>query len=244
MFAVIEFREKQNRFKRGKITSERIPLPSGDVFFVVRVEKSFGKVPWKKLERCLGILRQCVILPEGEAVPENVNMTVFTPDIFPRLLLINSAADYIARHRSGFLSRSLTVFDEKGIYTPYIENLLHCFSNIKIVTPVREEYEKLSRQLMENYGFSLLITDKETCSGDTVISHRCNIPVYFKGDIFTNEKKYLMNTKAFCGSDIILPEFYEMLRPQGVGRVLFASALYEKCSVTQLKDLKYEDFGC
>lgn len=244
MFAVIELKEPRNRLKRGKITSERIVLPEGDAFFVVRVEKSFGKVPWKKLEKCLGILRQCVILPEGVTVPKDVDITAFNPNIFPRMLLMNSAADYIMKHKSEFVSRSLTVFDEQGIYTGYIENLLRCFSNIKIVTEKTEEYEKLSRHLMETYGFSLVVTTKESYGSDALISHSCNVPVLFKGTVFTNEKKHLLNTKAFSGEGVILPETYENLRPEFVGRVLFASALYEKCGEKSLGDIKYEHFGC
>lgn len=244
MFAVIEFCELRNKFKRGKITSERIALPSGEVFFVVSVEKSFGKIPWKKLEKCLGILRQCVILPQGTTVPSDVEITPFTPDIFPQLLLMNSASDYILRHKREFISKSLTVFDETGIYTGYIEKLLHCFSNIKIVTKEREKYEKLSRYLMENYGFSLVMTSKESYQSDVIISHRCGAPVCFKGTVFSNEKKYFMNTKAFSGSEILLPDLYEKLRYDNIDTLQFASALYEKCAVAELKDLKYKDFGC
>lgn len=244
MFAVIEFGEVKNRFRRGKITSERIALPSGEVFFVVRTEKSFGKILWKKLERCLGILRQCVLLPEGVTMPSDISITEFVPDIFPRLLLINSATDYILSHRCDFAFRSLTVFDEMGIYMAYIEKLLPCFSNIKIVTYEMAEYEKLSRYLMEKYGFSLLLTDKEDANSDAIISHNCNMPLFYKGTVFTNENKHLMNAKVFSGSEIKLPDLYEKLRPDNTDTLQFASALYEKCDVSELKNLKYEDFGC
>ncbi len=244
MFAVIDIKEPRNTFRKGGITSERINLPSGDVFFVVSVEKSFGKVPWKKLERCLGILRQCVILPEGVQVPAGVNITPFEPDVLARLLLINSAADYITGHKKEFICRRLTVFDETGIYADYIEGLINCFGKIKIVTARKENYERLSRRLMETYGFSLLVTERDYTPGDVVISYRCNVPVYFTGTVFTAEKKNLMSKSCFCGKDITLPEEYESLRPPGVGRVLFACALYEKCGENLLGKLKYDSFGC
>lgn len=244
MFAVIDIKEPRNTFKKGSITSERINLPSGDVFFVVSVEKSFGKVPWKKLERSLGILRQCVVLPQGAEVPEGIKITTFEPDVLERLLLMNSAADYIIGHKEKFICRSLTVFDELGIYTDYIEDLVNCFGKIRIVTAHKEKYERLSGHLMETYGFSLLITEREDTPGDVVISYRCNVPVYFTGAVFTGEKKNLMNRSCFCGEDITLPEEYERLRPRGVGRVLFACALYEKCGENTLGKLRYDSFGC
>ena len=53
-----------------------------------------------------------------------------------------------------------------------------------------------------------------------------------------------MNAEIFSGSEINLPEFYENIRPNNVSSLLFASALYEKCGVTELGKLKYTDFGC
>ncbi|MBQ7295636.1 MAG: hypothetical protein IJW86_05515 [Clostridia bacterium] len=248
MFAILQFTEPESKlsniFGKVKIESERVNLPSGDSFFIVRAEKRRGKIPWKRLESCLGILRSDVILPDGVTVPEDVNITAFMPKLLPRFLLMNSSADYLVEHESDFIFGSLTVYDEMGIYLGYIERLLHCFSAIKIVTQKREVYEKLSCELLKKYGFSLMVTEKETFDSDAVISHCCNVPIYFGGTVFTNEKKYLMNTKAVSGSEILLPPLYENLRPHNVGRVLFASALYEKCAVAELKELKYEDFGC
>ncbi len=248
MFAVLQFAEPEKKirsfFTSPKIASERITLPSGGVYFVVTAEKHRGKIPWKKLESCLGILRRDVILPEGVTVPKYVNITAFTPNILPRLLLINSATEYIVMHKAHFLSKSLTVFDEYGIYVSCIESLLSIFSSIKIVTGQGEKYEELSHHLLKNYGFSLMVTDKESFDSDAVISHSCKVPVYFGGAVFTNEKKYLMNSRPLSGSEILLPDLYENLRPHNVGRLLFASALYEKCDAKELKDLKYEDFGC
>ncbi len=247
MFAILRFTEPENKirsfFTFAKITSERITLPSGGVYFIVTAEKHRGKIPWKKLEVCLGILRNDVILPEGASVPEDVNITVFSPRIFPRLLLINSAEDYIVKHKADFLSKSLTVFDEYGIYGSYIEGLLPIFSNIKIVTDKKEEYGELSDLLMKNYGFSLMVTDKESVGSDAVISHSCRVPLFFGGTLFTNERKHLMNSRPLSGNEILLPDLYENLRPDNVNRVLFASALYEKCGAEELKHLKYKDFG-
>ena len=244
MFAVIKLREPRRRFGRGTITSERITLPSGEAFFIVTVEKAFGRVPWKKLEGCLGILKRDVILPKEVAVPSNVGITEFVPDIFPGLLLMNSALYYIESHKNEFTSRSLTVFEDRGAYIDYIENLARCFATIKVVTQNSEEYEKLSLRLMEKYGFSLVITDKECFDSDVIIARSCDVPLYFAGTVFADKKKFMMNSAVFSGSDVVLPEPYEKLKPEGVGRVAFASALYEKCAQTQLQDLKYADFGC
>ena len=244
MFATLEITDKNTILRQPQIKSQRFNLPSGDAFFIVTADKHLGKIPWKKLENCLGILRNNMLLPDDITIPEGVNITKFTPDILPRIMLINSATDYIQNSKQIFRSKSLTIFDEKAIYQSYIEKLLPCFGNIKIVTDFTDSYKDLSAKLLETYGFSLIVSEDESFDSDVVITHQCNVPLYFEGTVFTNKRRYLMNGEVLCGSETDLPDLYESLRPDNIGRVLFASALYEKCSEKELASLRYKDFEC
>ena len=244
MFAILETTDKNTILRKPEIKSQRFNLPDGDAFFIVTADKHLGKIPWKKLETCLGILRHELIISEDKPIPEGINITKFSPDILPRLLLMNSATDYITVHKHHFRNKALTIFDEKGIYTHCIEKLLPCFGNIKIVTDCTEKYRSISQKLLETFGFSLIVSNEEIFDCDVVITHSCKVPLYFEGTVFTNEKKYLMNATAFSGSEIILPDRYENLRPQNIEALLFASALYEKCGENDLGKIKYKDFGC
>ncbi len=202
-----------------------------------------GKVPWKKLERCLGILKSGVLLPKEMKIPDKVNITVFKPDILPVLMLMNSAVDYILKNLSATYE-SITVFDEKGIYQSYIEKLINSFSSVKVVTPKVSDYEEVSRRLLENYGFSLVVSSREVYDSEIIISEDCSVPSYYSGKVLSTNKKYIMNAEVFTGSGIELPEEYEKLCPDNIDRILFASALYEKCGVRDIGSLRYSDFGC
>lgn len=241
MFAILQISDSNAIFRRPKIYSQRITVPGGDAFFIVTAEKHFGRVPWKKLENCLGILKKDIILNGNIALPESSGITLFTPDIFPRLLLINSATDYILKHKSDFTSKSLTILDEEGLYSNHIEKLLHCFANIKIITHQAEIYDNLSQKLMENYGFSLIVTSAESYDSDVIISHRCRVPIYFSGTVFSNEKKTIINGKVFTGRDVTLPTEYEKLNTCNIDPVMFASALYEKSACCNLSVLRYRE---
>ena len=243
MFAILQISENNKILRQPKIQSQRFDLPSGDAFFTVTAEKHFGKTPWKKLENCLGILRKGMLLPDGATLPTGINITCFTPDILPRLMLMNSSADYISEHKSHFKGKTLTVFDERAICQSYIEKLLPCFSSIRIITDSPEKYKTLSQKLLENYGFSLILSKEESFHSDVIISHSCNVPIYFKGTVFTNESCSFMNGRVLYGSEINLPEAYESLRPEGIDRVLFASALYESCKENSLAEIRYKNFG-
>ena len=52
-----------------------------------------------------------------------------------------------------------------------------------------------------------------------------------------------MNAEVFSGIETELPDEYENIRPSNISKVLFASALYEKCSEKDLGQLRYTDFG-
>lgn len=242
MFAILQISDKNTIFTKPKIQSLRVNLPSGDAFFIVATDKHMGKIPWKKLENSLGILRHGIVLPENITVPDSIDITAFTPEILPELLLMNSATNYIIKHKHSFRMKNLTVFDKNGIYTDYIERLLPCLNNIRIITDKTDIYDTLCEKLMTDYGFSLVVSEKESFNCDAVISYKCNVPAYFCGTIFSGEKKYIMNAEVFSGDEIDLPEEYECIRPQNIGRVLFASALYEKCGCNDLARLKYKSF--
>ena len=243
MFAILQISDNNTIFRQPKIHSQRLSLPSGDAFFIVTADKHLGKIPWKKLESCLGILKNNILLPDTITIPEGINITKFTPEVLPYLLLMNSATNYIKKHKLNFQSKALTIFDEKAIYQSYIEKLLPCFKNIKIITDLPKTYESLSRTLLQKYGFSLIVSEDEAYTDEVVITHKCQVPIYYEGTVFTNEKRYLMNSTVYSGNDIDLPYSYESIRPENTDKILFASALYEKCKETSLSKLQYKSFG-
>lgn len=235
MFAVLQIKDKRSLALKSKIQSQRVTLPNGEAFFIVTVEKSFGRVPWKKLESCMGILCKDVLLADGATLPSNCGITEFKADILPRLLLINSAADYLSGKRFG----SLTVFDERGIYGNCIKRLISSFDFIRVVTPDTEKYSTVISELMVNYGFSLLVSSEESFESDVVIAYDGNVPLHFSGLVFMQHDRYMMNAQVFWARDIVLPEIYDRLRSRGVDSLQFASALYEKCRVEELSQLRF-----
>lgn len=240
MFAVLVLSKTNAILRKAKFHAERITLPNDKAFFIVTAEKLRGKIPYTKLSESLGILKKDVILNSNIALPDNCGITLFIPDIFPRILLINSAVAFLRnRHYE-----SLILFDEEAIYTDYIQLLVKSFERIRVITPTPKAYDPAARKLMEDFGFSLEVSSENSFQGDVIISHKCCVPLYYSGTVFTNKKQYLMNAKVFSGSSVTLPCPYDKFKPQNTDTVLFASALYEKCNVTELKDLQYSDFGC
>ncbi len=243
MFAVIEFTAAKRRFLgRNKIESERIALPGGEVFFIVKAEARRGRAPWKKLSQCLGFLREAVILPKGAAVPEGIDIKAFEPEKFPYAVLCNSAVKQIKKEKK--TGDRLCVVDEKGLFIPLAEELILNFGEVKVITPLVSDYEQLSRSLMEKYGAALLITDTGKADGDVVIlpDGEC-VPVTFSGELYCLKPRRLLSGRVLCPKGIALPPIFEKFCPEGVDKFLFAAALYEKCSIGELGEVECEGFS-
>lgn len=234
MFAVLSFYDSKKAFggvfSKSKISSERVPLPNGEVFFIVSVERKRGKIPWKKLSSCLGILRDDVLISGDVTVPKDVGISKFVPKEYDRILFFTSAVEHITSQKKTF--DSLCVLDEKGLFIPFVTKVLPYFSQIKIITPLIEKYEKLSKELYLEYGISLLITSNGEMAGETVISFDSSeVPVTFSGTLYTSHKRLLLSGKVLCPSPPALPSYCKELCPKEVDPLLFAAAVYEKCGM-------------
>lgn len=232
MFAILSFYDSKNDlrsiFSKSKISSERVPLPNGDVFFKVSVERKRGKIPWKKLSQCLGILREDVLISGDIDLPRNVGISKFVPKKYDRIMFFSSAVEDITSQ--GKTYNSLCVLDENALFMPFVTKVLPYFSQIKIITPLIEEYEKLSKELYLEYGISLLITPTSEPTGEIVISFdSSSVPVTFSGTLYTLHKRLLLSGRVLCPSPPALPSYCKELCPEGVDQLLFAAAVYEKC---------------
>lgn len=242
MFAVLIFTKSKKKLRRfftsPEISSQRIELSSGDCFFLVRAEKRGDKLPLKKLESALGILRKNVLLPRGISLPPESGIMLCSSDILPRLMLMNSAVAYLKERRL----ESLAVFDERGLYPSYMKSLAALVREVAVVTQHKEKYEAEARSLMKSCGVSLKVTQKPLYDCEAVISFSCLVPSEFEGIVFSCERPMGLSCRIISGNDILLPREYESLRPAEIERVPFASALYEKAGVTDLGSLKFTDF--
>lgn len=234
MFAVLNFYEDKkgisSLFSGDKITSHRHLLDNDEVFFTVDIKKRRGKIPWKKLEKCLGILSQDVLLPKEITIPQNINITKFSPEKYNLILFFSSAAKHIRANKQIF--GSLCVYDQKGLFLPFVESLITSFSVIKIISPFLDEYEKLSEELLDKYGASLLITKNGKLCGDIIISPQSNlVDLTFSGTLYTISGRRLLSGRVLCPQKLILPNKITELCPENIDEIDFAGALYEKCAI-------------
>ncbi|MBQ8503151.1 MAG: hypothetical protein IJ491_02615 [Clostridia bacterium] len=239
MFAVVMFKEKERSFlsffKKQKIMAERVNLPNGESFFVITAEKKGDKIPFKEILSFAGGLGNSLIFPSDFCFLPEWDYTPFEPKQLKKKMLFDSAVKHLEKTKLNPMEVSVCICDDEGIYSDEIHKLLKLAAKIHIVCHNKELYEKEIKEILFEYGISITLSssfDARATLCNVVISHESeNIPLFFDGTVFTNEKRPFLAQRCFGTQSIRLPFEYEKLRPPGVDKLTFASALYEKCGV-------------
>lgn len=249
MFTVVELNSVKKskiqvfmqHFRRAEIKYERIDLPSGEGFYLCKAELHRGKIPWKEIKE--NSPSDKFMLPFE--IKDRAPLEELQPKVLPRIMLLNSAVDYMEKMNLSPSKTQLTVVDPKGIYLNCFYPLIKLASLITVVTHKEEEYTLLSDRLFESYGISLMLRRDYSDMG----RENCflldydgnNIPLSFKGTAFSKEKKYLLNGKSLTPGGFVLPSEYERLWQKNTDKLKFASALYELCKVQELEKLSFNE---
>lgn len=247
MFICIEIAANETvgwrrRFFPKKIRWRRVEVPRGKPFFIMTLTQHRGKLPWKAAAKAAGPLGKALLLPQG--VVAGGGMKAFSAEVFPELLLFNGAVKHLTSLDFDPVGQTVTLFDSRGIFARRVDSLVRLFSCVRVVTGCQEIYEKAAEKIMAKYGASLIVTDTpgELPGGSVVISSQ-RVPVTFSGTLYTDSQTELLSGRVLRGGGITLPQEYDSLCPQGIDKVDFAAALYEKCGVEALAELGYDSFG-
>lgn len=252
MFATVEVRDAaggiktffRDLFALPEIELIRVNVPFGEAFYRVVATEYRGQAPVEEICEKLQRLKGSVIFEVNFPCDERTDSLEFMSPSLSAQLLFNSATEYIASLGLNALQSSLTIFDPEGIYAEKTERLVPLFSKIHVFTKNVCAYNESSRKLMDDYGLSLIISDRITGKAPDTTALICpgEVPFcnFYKGILFTNASDIPPCGCCVQGDGIELPTEYELLRPEGICRMYFASALYEKSKVTALGNLSFK----
>ena len=249
MFATVEFYECDKSIKKrikrfftgNKIISERIDLPENEYFYKLRVPVYNGKIPIEKLRKITDSLSDGLIFPEGFKNENGIK--TYASAYFRELLLFNTAVSQIEKSVFEPAETQITLVDKKGLLHAEISRLVHFAGEMKIISDNVRAYEGTAKRLMEEYGLSLLVSDKLSSIPERgiIISARSDIiPVYFKGLLITGEKRLFPFARVLTGEGIKSRGNYDALCPEGINKTDFLSALCEVCYIKELRKSEYE----
>ncbi len=249
MFATVEFYERDNSlkgrikslFSKSAIITERVNLPENEYFYKLKVPVHKGKIPLEKLRRVSEHITDGLIFPGG-FLPDN-ELKRYSSTYFRDIILFNSAASQIEKSVFNPSETLITLIDKKGVLHSHIDRLVCLAGEIKIITDNVKCYERKAKKIMEEYGLSLIVSDKLSAIPETgiIISLRSDVvPVYFKGLLITGERRLLPFAKVLTGQGIKANAEYMSLCPENINMTEFLSALCEVCFQKELRKSEYE----
>lgn len=230
-------------FSLPEIDITKQSVPEGDDYYRVTVTEYRGQIPVAETAEKLKRLKGSVIFDINFPYDENVRCLEFHPEALPSILLFNTFIDYMKGLSLPAEKISLTVYDKIGVYADTLEQTVGLFSKIEVYTENLTAYQKTTEVLMDKFGLSLPVAQVPTGKApkSTVVLCPGRVPFtdFFEGLLFTDCDLPVACSCKVSGYDVLLPSCYELLRPQGIDRLTFASALYEKCNVSSLGKLGY-----
>ena len=252
MFATVECRSApagfrgfiKELFTLPEISLQRIKVPFGEYFYRVVVTEYRGQIPVEELLDELKRLKGSVLFETNFPYDERTFPFEFEPSELFSQLLFNSASEYLIQAPLEPLESSLVIYDAKGMYKDKLRSLVSLFSEIKVYTKETSAYEKVARELFASHGISIPVVDRLSGKAPECTAVICpgKVPFdgYFGGILFTCDEAPPPCSCCLRGEGIELPGEYELLRPQGIGRMHFAAALYEKAGVKSLGELSFK----
>ena len=243
MFVAVEIKESDKEagfaFLKKRKSAELIKkeIFGGHSFYVLRVCRRKGTIPYDDIEKVLKQLSLKAVLPFSEGF-EKRKIRRFEAEKLPLKVLFNSLVKYFSTQNIRF--GHLTVFDKNAVLSDGIERLVPFCGNISIISEKGGEYEEIRNHILFRYGLSVVVKEKfsdEIGLSDGIITEKADlIPLSFQGAVYTLYNRTMMGPDVISPEEIILPQKYEKLVPVGADRILFASALYELCGVRELEN--------
>lgn len=228
-----------------EVTNEKVEIKGVLPFYKITAKTYRGIIPWNTVKVMAGKLKNRAVLPASATPDENCGIGAFEPKVLPERVLFNSAVKTLEKMALDPTQVFVSVFDENAYLVDLVENLVHLACRIQVITNCVSDYERLAQKLLNVYGLSLIISgraDNSVLTSTVIISAKSSaVPLIFRGLLFTNERRRLMNATVLTGDRITLPEKFEAHAPEGVNKLTYASALYELCSADELGKLCFDN---
>lgn len=243
MFAVLKVHpyQKPTFFKRlfyrsPEPIAARIPLRGGAFFYTVECfTDKRGNVRLDLLPALLGGCAQR-LLWQNPTVPILPPLQTFEPTLYPQILFLNTALDFISALSEPPVARTLGFVDPEALLQNAVVLFVRQAKTVKIYTEFPMRYDALCQEILADWGLSVIISEAEEVLRD------CDLILAPFQKTETGEYgvlQYGVPRRCLVGGELELPAEYEARRPQGTDSVLFASALYELCNQKDLENLRY-----
>ncbi len=226
----------------------KIAVRNGAPFFVLKVKKKKTGVQWDDVAFAAGRCASHIVASEDEEIPENGIVRRFLPKYLPFMMLLSTAINALKICEVPHTDISIGIMDKLGALANIADKAADAASVVKVVTERERVYERVSDELMENHGASLIYGSQAEMLRD------CNVIICREREEAGSSNAAIFSVsdggiihgseKSFAAGRFEMPKEYEGILPKGVNPITFASALHELCGVRGFEDMPYKTLVC
>lgn len=243
MFTVLKVNpfQKPPIFKRlfyrpPKPSLTRVPLRGGAFFYTVECfADKRGNADLSSLPDLVGGCAQRILLQDVK-IPILPPLQIFDPVLYPQILFLNTAVDFLEKLPESPHARTLGFVDPEARLQNAIVPFVRQAKTVKIFTDFPKRYDELAKEILADWGLSVIVSSCADVLRDCTV---LLMPFLKTENGIDGVLQYGMPKVCCAGDRCVLPAEFEARRPQGVDSVLFASALYELCNQKDLDNLRY-----
>lgn len=239
MFAVLDiitpcegfFARRSQRAYLRKCAPLVIRTDDGLPFFILPVLKGKNGIDWPCVRQRLGKCALRVIAPRDTVLPDLQGLARYVPERLVPLMVLNTALRLLMAAGVPPLSLEITLTDRTALLTGEVCRLLPFAATVRVITRLPERYSNAVKRAMEEFGASLIVSDKVdySCEHGFIICCDGAVPGAANARACLSFGK---SVRCGCGiacTGVELDAEYASRLPSGIEPLDFAGALYELC---------------
>ncbi len=220
--------------------AERIAVRGGMFFYrAVLFADKHGEADLSVLPDLVGSSAQRILFCGEDTRELAPPLRRFVPVLYPSLLFLNTAYDFLKAMPTPPNMRALGVVDADARLQKLLFPFVRLAKTVKVYTNMPEKYDVLCAEILSEWGLSVIVSEQIDALAD------CDVILAPFAAAAGGQVGILQCGRragqCYAGDSLLLPSEAEARRPSGVAPVQFASALYELCNASELKDLRYAD---
>lgn len=225
------FEKMFGAFIKDEYNLSTIPVFKGAPFYLLDANVGKKGIDWEKVVLYVGKCASRLVVNGKNEIPDNMNIGIYKSEKLYDKIIKNTFLEIIKNNTDKRNLLNISIFDEQGRYTEFIEKLSQYSFSITIATGNKEKYLDVCDKIQENTGMCPVLTN-DFVDKDVKINTDTNVMT-----VKTNRE--LVNISS--GENFSVPSIYESLLPDGVSEYDFYSALYELCGVFSLGECVFDN---
>lgn len=206
----------------------------------IRFEQKGKRVPWEEITELAGREGRRLLCSRLLPLPPGSSLFRFVPRRYGTRMAQNAALGVLERARILPGRLEIALYDPCARYPVLAEQLLFYTSRLHVVTGNSVGYRECERELMEEYGASLLLEEDANrlarcavvVAPDRIVTP---LPASSRSLVFTGAPPAAQTGGVVFGDyQVSMPEEYKPLCPKELGETYLLAALYELCGRDEL----------